>query len=164
MDNKQALDRLTELENQSTEIKSEIEKLKTQLINPKRSGSVMDRINSFEDAVEETKDNPEVIELLADLKNTTNTASQGIIMIRIIVIAFCEGWKADYSDSNQEKWFPYFQYKTATSGRPAGFVYSNSNYDFVIAYACLGSRFAFPTSEHAECVGKKFENLFNKFL
>ena len=86
-----------------------------------------------------------------------------VAMYKLITIA--EAWnKADnfvpgYDNTNQYKWFPWFQ-KRGT----AGFVCANANYTASSAYACIGSRLCFSTSERAEQFGKQFIDLWNDFL
>ena len=64
----------------------------------------------------------------------------------------------DFSDEEQEKWFPSFKYNKNV----AKFVYSLTNCTFLSTYACLGSRLCFKTTERAEQFGKQFADLYNK--
>ena len=65
-------------------------------------------------------------------------------------------WKADYSNSNQHKYYPYFIW------RSSGFHYDDARY----AYTCMftGSRLCCGTSDDAEYIGKQFEDLYNDYL
>jgi len=86
-----------------------------------------------------------------------------VAMYKLITIA--EAWNKadnfvpDYDNTNQYKWFPWFQ-KRGT----AGFVYAHTNNTASFAYAKLGSRLCFSTSERAEQFGKQFIDLWNDFL
>ena len=71
-----------------------------------------------------------------------------------------DGFVPDFSDWNQNKWYPWFKYDKDA----AGFVCTTANYTPVYASAYLGSRLCFKTSERAEQFGKKFEDLYNKVL
>ena len=65
----------------------------------------------------------------------------------------------DYDNTNQYKWFPWFQ-KRGT----AGFVSADTDYAASGAGAGIGSRLCFSTSERAEQFGKQFIDLWNDFL
>lgn len=69
-----------------------------------------------------------------------------------------DGFVPDFSDFEQEKWFPWFQYEKDA----AGFVCATANYTPAYASAYLGSRLCFKTSERAAQFGKQFETLYNK--
>lgn len=69
-----------------------------------------------------------------------------------------DGFIPDFSDSKQDKWFPWFEYNENV----AGFVYANTGNTPTHASARIGSRLCFKTSERAEQFGKQFEDLYNK--
>lgn len=54
-----------------------------------------------------------------------------------------EGWKSDYNNKNQKKWYVWFKWDGS------GFVFSNAHYDYSCTYSDCGSRFDFPTEEIA---------------
>lgn len=64
----------------------------------------------------------------------------------------------DFSDKEQDKWFPWFEYNRDA----AGFVYVVTNYSPTIANAYLGSRLCFKTSKRAEQFGRQFADLYNE--
>ena len=69
-----------------------------------------------------------------------------------------DGFVPDFSDCNQNKWFPWFKYDKDA----AGFVFASSNTVPIRASAYLGSRLCFKTSERAAQFGKQFADLYNK--
>ena len=70
-----------------------------------------------------------------------------------------DGFVPDFSDWNQDKWFPWFKYNKYS----AWFVYEKSVCDKPsTAYAPFGCRICFKTYERADQFGKQFENLYNK--
>lgn len=69
-----------------------------------------------------------------------------------------DGFVPDFSDKEQDKWFPWFEYNRDA----AGFVYVVTNYSPTIANACLGSRLCFKTSKRAEQFGRQFADLYNE--
>ena len=69
-----------------------------------------------------------------------------------------DGFVPDFSDWNQNKWFPWFKYDKDA----AGFVCTTANYTPAYASAYLGSRLCFKTSERAAQFGNQFADLYNK--
>lgn len=66
----------------------------------------------------------------------------------------------DFSNRNQEKWFPWFVY----SDDAAGFVCASANYTASFAFAAVGSRLCFKTSARARQFGEQFIDLWNQVL
>ena len=64
----------------------------------------------------------------------------------------------DFSDSMQDKWFPWFIYDK----RAAGFVYAFTLYTPSNAGATIGSRLCFKTQNRAIQFGKQFMGLYNQ--
>lgn len=69
-----------------------------------------------------------------------------------------DGFVPDFSDWNQDKWFPWFKYDEDA----AGFVFANSHNSPTNAYANFGSRLCFKSSARAAQFGKLFVDLYNK--
>lgn len=69
-----------------------------------------------------------------------------------------DGFVPDFSDWNQNKWFPWFKYDKDA----AGFVYAYTNYSPTNANANVGSRLCFQSSARAAQFGKQFAHLYNK--
>lgn len=69
-----------------------------------------------------------------------------------------DGFVPDFSDWNQEKWFPWFKYDEDV----AGFVFASTASTPADAYPPFGSRLCFKTSERAAQFGKQFVDLYNK--
>ena len=69
-----------------------------------------------------------------------------------------DGFVPDFSDWNQDKWFPWFKYDKDA----AGFVYATTHYTPTSAYASFGSRICFKSSARAAQFGKQFAHLYNK--
>lgn len=86
-----------------------------------------------------------------------------VAMYKLITIA--EAWNKadnfvpDYDNTNQYKWFPWFQ-KRGT----AGFVYAHANVTASYANANVGSRLCLKSEERAMQFGKQFIDLWNEFL
>lgn len=70
-----------------------------------------------------------------------------------------DGFVSDFSDWEQDKWFPLFKYDEVA----AKFIYVNTG-STSIDIPAFGSHLCFKTSERAEQFGKQFENLYNKLF
>ena len=68
-----------------------------------------------------------------------------------------DGFVPDFSDWQQNKWFPWFKYDKDA----AGFVYAHANYAPTTAAAHFGSRLCFKSSARAAQFGKQFIDLWN---
>lgn len=66
----------------------------------------------------------------------------------------------DFSNRNQEKWFPWFVY----SDDAAGFVCAYTIFTATYAFATFGSRLCFKTSARARQFGEQFIDLWNQVL
>ncbi len=69
-----------------------------------------------------------------------------------------DGFVPDFSDWKQDKWFPWFKYDKDA----AGFVFADTAYAPTAAYASIGSRLCFKSSERAAQFGKQYTYLYNK--
>lgn len=69
-----------------------------------------------------------------------------------------DGFEPDFSDKEQNKWFPWFKYDKDT----AGFVFSYTSIAPSFANAPIGCRLCFKTEERAKQFGKQFADLYNK--
>lgn len=71
-----------------------------------------------------------------------------------------DGFVPDFSDWNQDKWFPRFKYDKDA----AGFVFAYTNYAPAPANASFGSRLCFKSSARAEQFGKQFIGIYNEIF
>lgn len=109
-----------------------------------------EKVANFEDVARLVTDiNPKHIEALIAL-NELFTIAQ--------VWNKEDGFVPDFSDWNQDKWFPWFKYDKDA----AGFVYAHTYNTPTYAHANIGSRLCFKTHERAEQFGKQFAELYNK--
>ena len=69
-----------------------------------------------------------------------------------------DGFVPDFSDWEQDKWFPWFVYDKDA----AGFVYAYSNAAPTGEDVSIGSRLCFKSSARAAQFGKQFADLYNK--
>lgn len=109
-------------------------------------------LNKFDDVTKLISDiNPKHIEALIALNE---------------LFTIAEAWNKedefvpDFSDWNQDKWFPWFRYDKDA----ARFVCVTTNRTPATASASFGSRLCFKTSERAAQFGRQFVDLYNKIF
>lgn len=119
-----------------------------EVVNKKHSGKVA----QFEDVAKLVTDiNPKHLKAL-------------IALNKLFTIA--EAWNKedefvpDFSDLNQDKWFPWFKYKKDI----AKFVFAGTDYTPMYTNANISSRLCFNTSKRAEQFGKQFIDIYNEIL
>ena len=71
-----------------------------------------------------------------------------------------DGFVPDFSDWEQDKWYPWFKYDEDA----AGFVFAGADIAPALTSADFGSRLVFKTKERAEQFGKQFDYLYNEFF
>lgn len=117
------------------------------------------KIKNFEDACEHLGIEPK----LPDVKGLLPEHSRAVVSfykLSVVVSAINDGWKPDWNDYNQRKWWNWFYVEANT----AGFVYSCSYYSPAYTSAAVGSRLCFKSEELAEYAAKNFIDLYNDFL
>ncbi len=77
--------------------------------------------------------------------------------LKVITRAINQGWKPDWNNTYQKKWYPYFNLRS-------GFGFSGSGYDFGCADAHVSSRLCFESQEKANYAGNQFLELYKQFL
>lgn len=109
-------------------------------------------LNKFDDVTKLISDiNPKHIEALIALNE---------------LFTIAEAWNKedefvpDFSDWNQGKWFPWFEYNKNV----AGFVYVTTGNTPTAGHTLIGSRLCFKSSARAAQFGKQFADLYNKIF
>ena len=119
--------------------------------------NIMGRIKTFQDVLEELGEkDPDVIEYRKIQKARVADyilSNQGIILITKV---FNEGWKPDWNDSGERKYFPWFNMGSSGSG------FSFADYDLWGTNSILGSRLCFKSSELAKYAGIQFVEIYKK--
>lgn len=111
-------------------------------------------------------DNSVKLEDVARLVNDINPKHMKALVALNELFTIAQAWNKednftpDFSNRNQTKWFPWFVYSNAN----AGFVYANANGTATDAYANIGSRLCFKTSDRARQFGEQFIDLWNDVL
>ena len=122
------------------------------------SGSIMDRIKTYEDACKELGREPYDEKQLEKLGLTKNDIAYQKMVV--IVEALNEGWKPDVCNSDVERWYPWFK----PLGSPSSFAFLDSGCDCELASAGSGSRLALKSEQLADYCGNQFLELWIEML
>lgn len=120
--------------------------------------NITDRVKSFEDACQVLGISTNVPEV----KGLPRKHQKAIIAnYKLIVIAEAlnEGWKPNWQDSDEYKYYPWFD-----MSNPAGVGCSYTHRTASLTYAYFGSRLCLKNRELAIYFGQTFTDLFNDSL
>ena len=120
--------------------------------------NITDRVKSFEDACQVLGISTNVPEV----KGLPRKHQKAIIAnYKLIVIAEAlnEGWKPNWQDSDEYKYYPWFD-----MSNPAGVGYSHTYHTASHTAADVGSRLCLKNRELAIYFGQTFTDLFNDSL
>lgn len=120
------------------------------------SNKITDRVKTYKDACAELGEEPVNEDKLKQLGFTDDEITYR--KMKTVTEALNEGWKCDWNDSNQQKWYPWFK---MSSG---GFVFIVTFYAGSNAYAGNASRLCFKSGELATYAGKQFLQLYSDFI
>ena len=109
-------------------------------------------IRTFEDACEELGIDPQTV---VHENDTPDEAAYK--KLKIVVRAINQGWTPDWNNSNQYKWWPYFNLSSGS-----GFSRTGSDYDFGLT--CVGSRLCFESEAKSNYAAKQFNELYKQFF
>ena len=91
--------------------------------------------------------------------------------LETITEALNEGWKPNWADTDEYKYYPYFyievsevQTEDAAAGANAGLSYAGTNGAATSTIAHIGSRLCFHDRETARYAGRTFTNLYAQIL
>jgi hypothetical protein len=110
---------------------------------------ITDRVKSFEDACRELG-----LNYLCELDRMKNMSADEIAYVKIktIVRALNEGWKPDWNNSSEYKYYPWFNMNSS------GF--RSDGYDYYDGLSVAGSRLCLRTRDLAIYAAKQFEDIY----
>lgn len=117
---------------------------------------VTERVKTFEDAMAETG-RPAVPEF-SDVPEDLRDYFKAHYKMVVIAEALNEGWKADWKDGSQKKWFPWFFLSSS------GFAFGDTIYDYSNPNAGDCSRLCFKTEALARYAGRQFVQIWDDLL
>lgn len=117
---------------------------------------VTERIKNFDDVLAELG-----IEKESFLKEIQDLSPDEVAYrkIKLIAKAFNEGWVPDWTNSNEYKYYPWFE-----MGSPSGSGFRFDVFDHWLTHSHVGSRLCFKSSELAKHVGNLFIDDYRDFL
>ena len=77
--------------------------------------------------------------------------------LKVIATALNEGWRPDWTDESQYKYYPWFDLSSGSG--LAYFVY-----DFYFSFSTVGSRLCFKSRDLAIYAGKQFTDIYADFM
>lgn len=124
---------------------------------------ITDRVKTYEDACKVLGVEP---------INEQNAKAQGFRSDEIarrkletIAAALNEGWKPDWNNTDQYKYYPYFYIQENAKGKgSAGLSYALTNYAATYTNANVGSRLCFYASRLARYASNQFTDLYEQIL
>ena len=115
-------------------------------------------IKTFEDACKSIGVDPESVAVVYTTSEEFRKPIVAYNKLLIIYKAINSGWKPDWNNLRQYKYYPYFEVLSSGLG------FSSSDYYCVRATTAVGSRLCTDTSEKALYIAKQFEALCQDYF
>jgi len=109
-------------------------------------------IKTFEDACQALDIDPDAV--WGDIDTPDEIAYK---KLKVIIQAINQGWIPDWNNTNQRKWYPWFNLSS-------GFGFGVSDCDYGNTSACAGSRLCFETEEKSDYAAKQFLEIYKEFV
>jgi hypothetical protein len=119
------------------------------------------QIKTFEGACKKLKLDPKGLPNVSKLPVRHQNAMIAHYKLVIITEALNEEWTADWNNTSQTKYYPYFWVK-ANAKKPSGVGLSYGGYGAWDSVADVGSRLCFKNRELAAYAGKTFIKLYEE--
>lgn len=110
-------------------------------------------IKTFEDACDEVGISPDSV--FDSAKDSPDEIAYK--KLKVIVKAINGEWVPDWANTNQRKWWPWFNLSS-------GFGFSLSDFSYTDACTSVGSRLCFESEEKSDYSAKQFIQLYKEFL
>lgn len=115
------------------------------------------KITSYEDACKVLNIQPINEEVFNAFPKEDQRSMLAYHKLTVITRALNNGWKPNWDDQNEWKYYPLFRYVNA------GLSYANANNAATGARAYIGSRLCFPTSALAKYAAEHFADLYRDY-
>lgn len=122
---------------------------------------IKDKIKTFDDICKIAGINPELLfKQTSELEYLQDTINGIIAFEKLLIInqVLNQGWRPDWNNRTQYKWYPYFD---LSSG---GFSFVDAYCRYGRTYAGVGSRLCYKTKNDAEFAGKLFIDIYRTFM
>jgi len=127
------------------------------LLGKRIIGDIMDRIKTFEDACEELELDPKSVIPFPKPIDDDQRALNANAMLWVIYRALNEGWKPDWTNSNEYKYYPWFR---MDSGSGLSF----DDFGYATSASTVGSRLCLKSKELAEYAGEQFIDIYTELF
>lgn len=117
-------------------------------------------IKSFEDACKKENVDPAALPDVSMIPMEFRKAIVNMYKLYIIYKAINNGWIADYSNTRQYKYYPWF--RVLASG--SGFDFSGTFYGYDLTGTYVGSRLCTDTEEKAKYIGTQFGDEYKEIF
>jgi hypothetical protein len=119
----------------------------------KKKGPITDRIKTLQDAIDEINPSQEVLTFIkTQFEDGRLRSSQAYVKLCIIIEALNEGWIPNWGDSNEYKYYPWFN--MSSSGLSCYY------YDDRLSYSYVGSRLCTKTADLAKYAANQFNDIY----
>lgn len=115
-------------------------------------------IKTFEDACNKLG----ILAITPDLSSFPDEYKESVYShykLMIIAAAINDGWKPDWSNDDQPKYYPWFDMSSSASGS-----FSCYGSDVWYSVSGVGSRLCFETREKAKYAGEQFKDLYEAYF
>ena len=132
--------------------------MQTLLITGKKNvaGNIKDRVKTFDDACFELGIKASEISVVGEIEGDFDSIAAYTKLI-IIARALNEGWKPDWSNNNEYKYYPWFDLSSGSGLSLVGADTQGSNSD-------VGSRLCYKSRDLAEYAAKQFQDIYSKYF
>jgi len=122
----------------------------------------MDKIKTFEEACAALGISTALPEV-SMLPEAEQKAIVAHYKLTVIAKALNEGWKPDWSNDDEYKYYPWFDVEE-DAAKPSGFGLSYGGYVGTDLYTFIGSRLCFKSRELAKYAGEQFTDLYEEYF
>ncbi|MDR1343943.1 MAG: hypothetical protein LBJ39_01185 [Tannerellaceae bacterium] len=121
------------------------------------SSKVTDRVNTLEDAYEETgrPQCPEFDNVPEDWREYFKSLHDALVVTE----ALNEDWEADYNNGGQQKHYPYFHLSSSS-----GFAFDNAGCEYSYPHAGSAARLCLKSEELAKHMGEEFIKVYERII
>ena len=119
-------------------------------------------IKTYEDACKKLNIDPEKLPDVSMIPEEHRESIINAYKLFIIHQAINDGWKPNWNDSDEEKWFPWMEVK-ADEERPSGSGFSVTFTYCGCTLSYVGSRLCVDSEEKAQYIADTFQEEYKKF-
>jgi hypothetical protein len=122
-------------------------------------------IKTFEEACKKLKLDPAAI--LPDVSRFPAKHQKAITAtakMYIVAEALNEGWEPNWNDSDEYKYFPWFDMEEDKKNNPSGFRFVGTYFDYSVTYSAGGSRLCFKSQKLSDYCATQFVELWRDMM